>query len=250
MSSEKTSAIIIKTVDFSESSCIATLFTRDFGKISAIAKGCKRPKSAFESAIDLLAVCRIVFLHKTSDSLDILTEAKLVRKFRASEKSLAHLYAGYYVGELLNEFTDAADKHLHLYDLAELVLNELNDGGDVQRLMLRFELMLLRFLGHLPELAQCVETGRPIPESGKVSFGLLAGGVLSTKARSGHKHVVQVQVATLRLYQTFADPGDQWRDYEIPKNVVGESRAILNRYITHLLGHPLKMHEHLGVLSS
>ena len=39
MSSEKTTAIVIRLVDFSESSCVVTLFTRDFGKISGLAKG-------------------------------------------------------------------------------------------------------------------------------------------------------------------------------------------------------------------
>src|SRR5690606_28430132 len=81
MSSEKTDAIVIRLVEFSESSAVVTLFTRDFGKISGLAKGARRPKSAFESALDLLAVCRIVFLHKSSDALDLLTEAKLERRF-------------------------------------------------------------------------------------------------------------------------------------------------------------------------
>jgi len=53
MAIEKTDAIVIRVVEFSESSCVVTLFTRDFGKIAAMAKGARRPKSAFESAIDL-----------------------------------------------------------------------------------------------------------------------------------------------------------------------------------------------------
>ncbi len=81
MSSEKTLAIVVRVVEFSESSCVVTLFTRDFGKVGALAKGARRPKSSFESALDLLAVCRIVFLHKSSDTLDLLTEAKLERRF-------------------------------------------------------------------------------------------------------------------------------------------------------------------------
>ena len=88
MSSEKTLAIVVRVVEFSETSCVVTLFTRDFGKIGALAKGARRPKSPFESALDLLAVCRIVFLHKSSESLDLLTEAKLERRFRAATRDL------------------------------------------------------------------------------------------------------------------------------------------------------------------
>ena len=111
MSTEKSRAFVLRLVDFSDSSCVVTLFTEDFGKIAALAKGARRPKGPFESALDLLAICRVVFLHKSSSSLDLLTEAKLETRFRASTRGLSRLYAGYYVAELLNELTDIADPH-------------------------------------------------------------------------------------------------------------------------------------------
>ena len=88
MSSEKATAIVIRTVEFSETSLVVTLFTREFGKIGALAKGARRLKGPFESALDLLALCRIVFLHKSSDALDLLTEAKLLRRFRPAGRNL------------------------------------------------------------------------------------------------------------------------------------------------------------------
>ena len=88
MASEKTRAIVLKLVEFSETSCVVTLFTEDFGKVGALAKGARRPKSAFEGALDLLALVRIVFLRKSSDALDLLTEAKLERRFRSAQRDL------------------------------------------------------------------------------------------------------------------------------------------------------------------
>ena len=129
----KTDAIVLRVVEFSETSCIVTLFTRTLGKISTIAKGARRKKSPFEAALDLIAICRIVFLHKSSQSLDILTEAKLQRRFRSSAKDLDRFYAGLYLIELLNLMTDDADPHedlfdeavsaIHLIDAADLVLS-------------------------------------------------------------------------------------------------------------------------------
>ena len=125
MSSEKASALVLRLVDFSETSSVVTLFTREFGKVQALAKGGRRPKGPFESALDLLALCRIVFLRKSSDALDLLTEAKLERRFRPPAGSLAALYAGYYLAELLGALTDNYDPHPELFDEADEALSAL-----------------------------------------------------------------------------------------------------------------------------
>ena len=88
MNSEKTDGVVLRIVEFSESSCIVTWFTRDFGKVTTMAKGARRRKNPYEGAIDVLSFSKIVFLHKRSDSLDLLTEAKLERRFRTAAKDL------------------------------------------------------------------------------------------------------------------------------------------------------------------
>src|SRR3990172_9397435 len=140
MPSEKASAIVIRTVEFSETSLVVTLFTREFGKIGALAKGARRLKGPFESALDVLALCRIVFLHKSSDALDLLTEAKLLRRFRPAGRELSGLYAGYYVAELLDELNDLNDPHPEFFDLADETLEALADGKQVGQWLMRFEL--------------------------------------------------------------------------------------------------------------
>lgn len=249
MAAEKTLAIVVRTADFSETSSVVTLFTEDFGKITALAKGSKRPKSPFESALDVLTVSRIVFLHKKSDSLDLLTEAKVERRFRGGQKSVEHLYAGYYVAELLNEMTDRSDPHPELFRLADQVLDGLNQLCKIAPLLLRFEMMLLRYLGQLPELTQCVETGEPVPTSGRTPFGLLAGGVLSRKARSGHRQVIDVAVETLELLSIYAAEDERWRDTEIPSRLAMEVRALVNRYLSHTLGRTPRLREYLSILA-
>ncbi len=135
---EKATAIVIRTVEFSETSLVVTLFTREFGKIGALAKGARRLKGPFESALDLLALCRIVFLHKSSDALDLLTEAKLLRRFRPPGRDLSGLYAGYYLAELLGELTDEDDPHPELFDLADETLAALVAGEPVAKRLMRF----------------------------------------------------------------------------------------------------------------
>src|SRR6202165_5529329 len=111
MPSEKALALVLKTTDWRETSRIATLWTREFGKVRALAKGGRRLKSSFESALDLLTVCRIVFIRKSSDSLDLLTEAQVVRRYPRLRTDLGALYAAYYVAELLTDWTEDYDPH-------------------------------------------------------------------------------------------------------------------------------------------
>ncbi|NDH05069.1 DNA repair protein RecO, partial [bacterium] len=66
MSLEKTESLVLRTVDWSETSRISTLWTKDFGKVRTLAKGGRRLKSSFENALDLLTYCSIVLLRKTS----------------------------------------------------------------------------------------------------------------------------------------------------------------------------------------
>ncbi len=161
--SEKAEALVLRVIEFSETSSVVTLFSREFGKIHGLAKGARRPKGPFESALDLLSRVRLVFLRKSSEALDLLTEAKLERRFRTAGRDLSGLYGAYYVAELLNELTHDGDPHPELFDLAVATLENLSAGSPpAGTSTLRFELAALRILGHLPSLHDCVECGDPV----------------------------------------------------------------------------------------
>jgi DNA repair protein RecO (recombination protein O) len=263
MASEKTRAIVIRLVEFSESSCIVTLFTEDFGKIGALAKGARRPKSAFEGALDLLSLVQIVFLHKSSEALDLLTEAKLQRRFRAGQRDLTRLYAGYYIAELLAELTDAGDPHRELFIAADQALLALEQQTSVPEAVLRFELAALREVGHMPSLDQCVACGRAVRTDGRAAFGMTAGGVLCGECRSGRRQVVSVsgsvieamrQAAISSRHTPCADAegrqtesayylGDT--ELTIDPKYQGELRAVMANYIAHQVGRRLRTSDYL-----
>src|SRR5947209_16410688 len=143
MSAEKAQALVLRTTDWSETSRIATLWTREFGKVRVLAKGGRRLKSNFDSALDLLTVCSIVLLRKSSGSLDLLTEARVVQRFPRLRKDLPALYAGYYVAELLADWTEDYDPHPALFDEAVAALRELGTRPAATGLrLMRFEAVL------------------------------------------------------------------------------------------------------------
>ena len=249
MAAEKATAIVLRVVDFSETSCIVTLYSREFGKFGALAKGGRRIKGPFEAALDLLSSVRVVFLRKSSDALDLLTEAKLQRRFRPRKGDLTSLYADYYVAELLDRLTEPYEPHPELFDLADETLLALATTGSVRSILLHFELGALRSLGYLPLLDQCVECGKAAEDSARLPFGILDGGVLCRDCRSGKRHVVNVSRKVLQTLDAYADLNDiDWQTNGIENATHGELRAVLNQYWAHLLGRPPRMHAMLGNL--
>ncbi len=183
MDRNKTEGLVIRQVDFSETSRVVTFFTRDYGRISVLAKGAKRLKSSFEAAIDLLTRCQIVFLHKSTSSLDILTEAKLVNRFRAESHQVNAYYAGLYVAELLQSLSEEYDPYPRWYDAAVVTLSRLQSDADFRQAVIRFELVTLAELGLLPEFEEC-QCGRPVEEnSERWSLWIQQGVLLCSQCR-------------------------------------------------------------------
>jgi DNA repair protein RecO (recombination protein O) len=245
MASEKSLAVVLRLVPFSESSYVATLYTEDFGKITGLAKGARRSKSAFASALDLLSVCRIVFLSKSTDAMDLLTEASLERPFRSSIRNLSRLYAGYYALELVNALTDDRDPNRQLFrNLMETVI-ALDSGADVALHVLRFELMALRSLGDLPALYNCVECGTDVLPQRRIAFGQISGGVLCETCKIGKRHVVSLSREGLKTIQDLSEIEIMdWSSDSM--KATGEVRMLMNRYMSHLLGRRPRMFDFMG----
>ncbi len=253
MPAEKTSAIVLRVVDFSESSCVLTLYTEDFGKVSALAKGARRLRSPFEGAIDLLSICRIVFLRKSVNTLDLLTEARLVRRFRSASTHLSRLYAAMYVIELVSALTEHADPQPELYRTIVETIQTIDEQEPTTTHLLQFELRLLNQLGHLPALRDCIECGRPVDQwrtHESVAFGILGGGVYCDHCRSGKRSVVKLQRETLQWMRRLGEMADGatgvnelTTEYEnetrttLPPACRGELRGILDQYMANLLGY-------------
>jgi DNA repair protein RecO (recombination protein O) len=229
---EKATALVLRTTDWSESSRIATLWTREFGKVRVLAKGGRRLRSNFESALDLLTLCRIVLLRKTSGGLDLLTEAQVVRRFPGLVSQLPTLYAGYYVAELLADWTEENDPHPQLFDEALAALEELTEP--VGPRVARFELVLLRELGYSPLLDVCAVCHAPAAETA-VAFSAAAGGVVCANCAPRQRDRRPLSPACHEALGRLNTQGDAWR-HPWDAAVRAELRQVLGGYITYLLG--------------
>jgi DNA repair protein RecO (recombination protein O) len=239
MPSEKAHALVLRTTDWSETSRIATLWTREFGKVRVLAKGGRRLKSSFESALDLLTVCSIVFLRKSSGSLDLLTEAQVVRRYPRLRTDLAALHAGYYVAESLTDWTEEYDPHPVLFDEALDALAAFGMAVPVGLRVMRFEMVLLRELGYSPTLDTCAVCAAPVVPPG-LAFSAAAGGVVCKGCQARQRERRSLSPGAWQLLRALAESDGDWnRTWN--DAVRKEVRQVLGHYVTYLLGRRPRM---------
>ena len=276
MPAEKALALVLRTTDWSETSRIATLWTREFGKVRVLAKGGRRLKSNFENALDLLTLCRIVFLRKSSGSLDLLTEARVEERFPRLRADLSALYAAYYIAELLSDWTEDYDPHPLLFDEALAALRTFGQPGSAHEearathevsgttpgksrnlgnqpiptgpRLARFELVLLRELGYTPALSSCAVCARELQSNMNLAFSPAAGGVVCSDCRPAHRDAVPLTAEAWRALQDLSSQDDAWRQVaqSISSEVRGQLRNVLNQYITYLMGRRPRLLPYLG----
>lgn len=227
--------LIVRGTDWSETSRIVTIWTREFGKVRALAKGGRRPRSNFESALDLLTLCSIVLIRKTGGGLDLLTEARARERFMGLRQSLTGLYAGFYVAELLGDLTQDDDPHPALFDEAVSTLSDLTAGSPPRMLrLLRFETVLLRELGYAPQLDCCAGCrGELVPES-RLGFSPAAGGVVCGQCRVTPRGWRPLSRLAWQGLRQLADEA-AWRD--VPAATRAELRPLMDGLVAEHLGH-------------
>jgi len=183
----KTEAIVLRSLRFSEADRILHLYTRERGRIGAIAKGARKTKSRFGARLEPLSHVELL-LHEGSGELQTVTGAELLHSHRETREAPYRLNAGLIGAEaMLRLFGEpeanerafgALGRFLDLLD--ELPVAESRPA--LEPLALSFQLKLLWLAGYLPHLTSCVECG----SGGElVAFAARAGGAVCRAHAAG-----------------------------------------------------------------
>jgi DNA repair protein RecO (recombination protein O) len=230
---ETATAIVVRGSDWSETSRIVTLFSREHGKLRALAKGGRRLKSGFEIALDLLTVCRVGFLRKAHAGLDLLTEAVVEERFPPLREKLPNLYTGYYIAELLADGTQDYDPHPELFDAATELLRRLAEPtADPLAAASAFDLAWLNALGYGPQLTACAGCGISAPEAPRTAYSVAAGGVVCPACGPQAADRRWLTACALARLRGFAN-GDL---LPLAANERGEVRSVLAAAVSNVLG--------------
>jgi DNA repair protein RecO (recombination protein O) len=160
-----TAAFVLHSHDWSESSLILDLFTRQHGRVVAVAKGAKRPYSQLRPVLMPFQRLTVAFGLKRSDDAEVWLLRQAEWAGGAAWPGGAALLPGFYLNELLMRMMVRHDPHPNLFDAYAQALQAMGDPALLQAALRAFELVLLRQLGHLPDLSvQTVDGARVVAQ--------------------------------------------------------------------------------------
>ncbi len=159
-----TLAYVLHSHDWSESSLIVDLFTRDHGRVSAVAKGAKRPHSQLRPVLMPFHQIVVGFGAKTGPEVEVWLLRLAEWGGGPAWPGGSALLPAFYANELLTRLLPRHDSLTRLWDAYAHLLPALTYAGTLHASLRAFELILLRQLGHLPDLSRHSSGGHALAE--------------------------------------------------------------------------------------
>src|SRR5690348_3351263 len=185
--SYQTEAIVLRSLRFGEADRILHLYTRERGRIGAIAKGVRKTKSRFGARLEPLSYVELV-LHEGSGELQTVTGVSLLASHHTTRENPYRLRAGLIGAEAMLRLFGEPEVNTRAFEALARFLDVLDAtepaGGrpELDPLALSFQLKLLWLSGYLPHVTACVECGARDP---LVGFSPRAGGAVCSLHAGG-----------------------------------------------------------------
>ncbi len=148
-------ALTLNKVPMGEADLLVTLYTRERGKVRAIARGARRSNSKLVGHFEPLTQVKLSLAQ--GRNLDYVTQAQVLDGFGSLKENLGAITKGLYLAELVDGFGSEANPNQSLYRLVLDALQAIESDPDSDLPLRFFELHLLRVSGLMPELYRCVE---------------------------------------------------------------------------------------------
>ncbi len=192
----RTEAIILRRHDLGETDRILTLFTRDHGKIRAVAKGVRKPAGHKTGHVELFM--RTDMLLARGRSLDVVTQAQMIDAYLPLREDLVRTTYALHIVELLDAFTEEHDESRLLYGLLRDALGWLCTTGDLRRTARYYELRLLDLAGYRPGLFTCVICGDTIQPQDQY-YSAADGGVVCPRCAHNRPRLRALSLRALKV---------------------------------------------------
>jgi DNA repair protein RecO (recombination protein O) len=192
---------VLRGRNLGEADRIFTLFTKERGKVDAVAKGVRRTKSHFAGRLQFMSEATLTF-HR-GRNLDVITSAQTIRSrwsaiVEPSAFATAHLLA-----EMVDAFCELDLAMPEIYDLLAGAIGALGQGPTPAALVPRFSLRLLHALGLAPPDGECVRCGAELQANAFVDVD--AGGLVCEADRGG-RQAIELDADDLRNFRSLGAP--------------------------------------------
>ena len=175
----RTEAIVLRSVNFGETSQIVTLYSRRMGTVAVMARGARGPKSRFGSTLQPMSHTEAIFYHKPSRDVQTLSETAHITLFKRIYRDLDRMAVGVRIIETMGILMPRPEPDEQAFDLLLGVLIRLNEADNHwANLLPYFQLRLSAALGFAPVAER--ENVRSIGASGGF-LGLDNGNVFAGK---------------------------------------------------------------------
>ncbi len=182
----KTEALVVGSMRYGEADRILTLYTRERGRLSAIAKGARRVRSKMGGRLEPFSLVHVV-LHP-GRTLYTVTGVETVRTFQGVREELFRMEEGARLLEAIRRLFPEEEGSAAAFNLLVRAVARLAGAPDraaAARVVLAARVKLLLALGYLPELDSCVECGR---DEFLCGFDPSQGGVLCVECYQEEAH--------------------------------------------------------------
>jgi len=172
----KTGAVVLSKLDYGDSSVIVSLYTNENGKLSAILKGGRNPKSKLSLIVDPLNYLEVILYNKTSRDVQILTEADIKGHFPSIKSDLEKLKYAHSVMELIKNLTVDHEVNHKLFHGIVRILELIEEEKEPPSLSFgRFFLFFLREMGYELQFSICERCGKSTLKNQELSYNFEIG---------------------------------------------------------------------------
>ncbi|KUG04335.1 dna recombination and repair protein reco [hydrocarbon metagenome] len=186
-------SIILRTSDLREADKIVSLFSEQEGKISAVARGVKKPKSSLRVCVQ--PFCHSLLYFSSGRELDLITQGKLIEFYGNTREDMQRMLYAVYIMELLDKSLMERMPLRELYIHTLQVLEYMNQWGINPLIIRSFELKLLMCLGYTPLLDHCINCGSPRV----TAFDMPEGSAICDECQNKSSSAYPLSAPTLAL---------------------------------------------------
>ncbi|GGJ83313.1 DNA repair protein RecO [Lentibacillus kapialis] len=197
---EKMQGIVLKTQDYGETHKIVTMFSDKAGKISAIARGAKKPKSRM-AAVTQPFILGDFFVYLNS-GLSTIQQGDVLNSLRRIREDIIKTAYASYIVELTDKIIDSHLPDHDLFKQLDQTLNWIAEHDDAIIPIIMYELKLFNRGGFAPTVSKCVHCGN---EGGTFAFSIAEGGLLCTACQHIDANVVRLPNNLARLFHIFSE---------------------------------------------